>query len=342
MATEKCLKLYAVTLLVVLCYTIIVCSSPLVFITQPQDITANEGDDVTFLCSVNNSGRASISWTVRPDHKNNETTEKFDHHVTSTLTVQGIDQYDRYITCSVSYASDGSGQYQWRNFSSRRAKLSVKYFPRQSELSCSPQDAISLQEWQFLHVYCAVLRCKPAVDLTWRLETEDKFVLPLPKIQDNGLMRNLSDKVRVSRELHNKRIICVVTSELAFPGRSLECPTGLIKVLTPPAVAVHPRNAILEDHMVVGFTCMADGYPTVFNFTWSCSSNVKLNGCNGTTTSTNTSVVHISTSLWLHRYRVCHYYVHSYEHSRIQLIFIKSNDKTKKCCNILRSQSNNT
>ena len=100
----------------------------------------------------------------------------------------------------------------------------------------------------------------------------------------------LSQNLLITKELHLKRIICRVTSELVFPDRSQSCFIGPFMVLHPPQVLVYSRSSVLEYHENVQFVCVAKGYPENFTFTWSCLPSGTLNGCNGRSQTVNISL----------------------------------------------------
>ena len=257
------------------------------FTIEPTDVTAREGDTVIFTCvaeNITNNGY-SISWSMSRT-QNHEIVAGFDGErnlMTSELRLRNISKPGCYVTCNLNISLQrGSGEYEWNCFSTKEATLNVLYFPKRNQISCSPHALQPLQEDSSLSLTCEVARCKPAVDIYWKFNynNQDGIQLPRPRLIDNGLTRISRLVMPVSKQMHLRSLICIVTSELAFPETSLQCAVGPIEVVYAPRVFVDPTRLDMKSYQTQ-LTCLADGHPANFTFSWSCSVADIFIGCEG-------------------------------------------------------------
>ena len=96
---------------------------------------------------------------------------------------------------------------------------------------------------ELIAVRCAVPRGKPAVDLSWRFDRMDGLEdIHLPELHDEGrTVRALSHTLQARLEMHNRYLVCLVSSELVFPSQSIECRIGPFRIFHPPMVTVLPH-----------------------------------------------------------------------------------------------------
>ena len=185
------------------------------------------------------------------------------NEVVSVITVHVVKTV-QFFRCDLRSSID-----QHICFSSRLAQLRVEYFPRKKDLSCGPQNPEPFGEGDVLDIFCKVIRSNPAVDMRWKL-FPDATILPFPPNRDTTVYRVLSHKLSITKDLHLKKLVCEVTSEIAFPVRLLQCFVGPIKVYHAPKVIVHPSNAEVLHNYPIKLLCVVNGYPDQFTFIWSC------------------------------------------------------------------------
>lgn len=258
--------------------------SPSHFKVQPRDKTAKEGGSASFTCTSRNfnSQTDTLSWQVVPNLYAVNEKKMFNsssQEMISTITVRNIGKTNQYFSCNLNIR--GHEDQQETCFASRKASLFVQYFPDRDELTCNPKHPLAVKEGQTLRIMCEVSRGEPAVDLSWRFSPPGANDQHLPTHQDDGAYRVLSHALLVTRQLHLKEIICGVTSDLVFPGIRHQCSIGPITVLYPPHVFVQPRQARMTLRGPTQLSCIADGHPEHFNFSWSCFPEGVLGGCDG-------------------------------------------------------------
>ena len=287
--------IFAVTYCTRMCQSLTACTRcSEVFKIEPKDATTKEGETVVFTCSVGNftKNTGTIIWDLNPTETCNcnvvlELDRKKDT-MTSKLILQNVSRTDHYVTCKLNTTlSLTSNDHHWNCFLSRRAKLSVLFFPRRHEILCSLQSTQPVREGNLLSVKCEVPRCKPAVDVHWTFGVEDAISIPRSNSDDKGLTRISSLDLPVSREMHLRSITCMVTSEIYFPEKTLQCSVGPILVLYPPRVFVNPPRLLFINEHPTQLECLADGYPENYTFSWSCSITEILNGCDENSKSIN-------------------------------------------------------
>ena len=254
------------------------------FKTEPMDTIASEGETAIFTCVVENfsSGADSISWSLEPFH-DHEVAAEFDdkkHVMTSKLLLHNISKTDHYVTCMLNRTVESiSGENQLNCFLSEEAKLIVHYFPKRHEISCHPRESPLQTEGSMISLRCEVMRCNPAVDIYWEFNYDVPDIhLPRPRLTDNGHTRVSRLDFPVSKQMHLRSLTCIVTSELAFPEKILQCSVGPIHVLYPPTVFVNPASIVLNSYQTQ-LECLSDGSPNNFTFSWSCSPADIFNGC---------------------------------------------------------------
>ena len=258
------------------------------FLVTPQNSIAHEGSWTNFSCSPRdfNQDSDTITWRVAPTTEQKDPIQSDDMSgtVTSTLMIKVIGRADYSIICSVEKITN-----QHSICYSSRSKLTVHYFPDESELKCCPNESTDVREGELLQVNCNVTRSKPAVDLNWSFDDGGP---PLPTLMpdNDGRVRYLTHIMPITRGMHGKTITCVVTSDLAFKGRAMNCTIGPIKVLIPPQVTVHPGSIVVQDNQQATLFCEAHGYPNTFNFSWTCSPSEFVYGCNTTSQIANISL----------------------------------------------------
>ena len=248
---------------------------------QPIFRTLNEGEDAAFTCSFSilNVYSYSVTWEVSPDiylkEVSSENTNE-NQAVVSTLAIRGVGTSSQTVRCRVDFTTS---TFHTQCFLSDEARTNVFYFPKESQLSCGPQNNDPLKEGYIFGAHCTVRRSYPPVDVSWMLDDKVNISLRLPAQSEKGLMRVSKQELTITRELHMKKITCIITSSLAFPGRRLECSIGPFKVLYPPTVDLKPGHVNISVSPSTEFHCMANGFPEIFNYSWACFPTNIVSGC---------------------------------------------------------------
>ena len=125
----------------------------------PHDITAYAGNNATFTCTVGdfNPEEDTVTWSLIPVSYKKHSTEyvdAHDHTMISTLTLFDIGRSDRFVICKVKTLRSNPMRSNDREYcySSMRAKQIVQYFPENTEISCSPQGPISVQDGEHMPI----------------------------------------------------------------------------------------------------------------------------------------------------------------------------------------------
>ena len=253
-----------------------------VFDSEPMDAFVFDGHSVTFSCSVSgfNRDRSSIAWEALPDTSRKYESESFQESgsvLTSSITINITDRTDHYFRCLLRHVDEATCYH------SRWARSIVRYFPRQSEMSCQPENITPLNPGEKLTVNCAVQSGKPPVDIEWKRDSASNVVVAQSKLREVGTRRTLTQELLVTRDLHLQSLTCRVTSEVFFSGRKLECSVGPVKVNHPLQVRVTPsevkQQRVDETSTLI---CSAEGFPDDFAFSWFCFPQYVITGCNST------------------------------------------------------------
>ena len=267
-----------------------------VFKTEPTDARVYEGEDVSFSCSVLNFNQDtdSITWEVVPQFSHNTEIESFQQNGVriSTITAYAMSRTEHYFRCilqSVDTSVPAGSQYRSVCNLSRRAKTIIQYFPRQSEIDCVPLAHTLYDIGDSLTVTCSVPRGNPSVDVGWLRHAPD-VLITRSILREDGALRVASQTMTVTRNLHLKRVTCRATSELLFPDRKIECLTDLIKVNLPLRVYMIPTNVTLDNINDITFSCMAEGFPGDFTYSWSCFPHDMFIGCDSKSRTANISL----------------------------------------------------
>ncbi|XP_072178770.1 uncharacterized protein [Diadema setosum] len=262
------------------------------FRQEPADTFAAAGENVSFTCIAFSFFRDTerLEWLIEPNLYQTKQVDTFNTHeyqMESRLHVFTVGEIDQYFTC-ILHTFQLHGDADPVCMSSRRAKMTVGYFPSADELTCSPGGEVELRLGEVMTASCEVPRSKPAVDLSLRVEPQAN--LPNPTVLDTGLQRILRIDLQMEQNMDHMIFFCQVTSPFAFPDRKLECSIGPIRLLRPPQVVVDPQRGEISSSHPLSLVCMAGGYPDVTLYQWSCSPPGILGGCDATSKTVTLSV----------------------------------------------------
>ncbi|XP_072181403.1 uncharacterized protein [Diadema setosum] len=262
------------------------------FHQEPDDTFVVAGESMSFTCIVSSYCRDTdrIEWRIEPTLYQTmqvDTCNADGHQMESRLHVLNVGEIDQYFTC-ILHTLQENGDGDPICISSKRAKMTVRYFPGADELTCQPAGEVELRLGQIMPISCEVPRSKPAVDLSWRVDPHAKLMFP-PAL-DTGFQRTLRYDLQMEQELDHRTLFCEVTSPFAFPSRKLECSIGPIRLLRPPQVVVDPQQGEISSFHPLILVCMTSGYPDASVYQWSCSPPNILGGCNATSKTTTFSV----------------------------------------------------
>ncbi|XP_072178771.1 uncharacterized protein [Diadema setosum] len=251
------------------------------FRQEPADTFAAAGENVSFTCIAFSFFRDTerLEWLIEPNlyqTKQVDTFNTYEYQMESHLHVLNVNAIDQYFTC-ILHTLQLHGDADPECILSRRAKMTVGYFPIADELTCSPSGEVELRLGEVMSASCEVPRGKPAVDLNWRVEPHAH--LPNPTVLDTGFQRISRIDLQMEPNVENMTLFCEVTSPFAFPSTKLECPIGPIRLLRPPQVVVDPQQGEISSSHPLTLVCMASGYPDVTLYQWSCSPSDILQGC---------------------------------------------------------------
>lgn len=251
------------------------------FLQHPENITAHEGENVTFQCcfqSEKTFTSASVIWENGLTQKlttSEYTTISVSFNVTtrlvtSNLTIRRVNRQHNgnVLKCTILLHFLYSARTV---FSSEFGKLGVQFFLDDGDLQCSGYtEGYVLREGDNMSLLCQGPIGNPPIKIRW----DDNRLFRLFNI-DTTISDNIcsvSGNVMMTKRIHNAILTCVATS-LAFPGQSRNCSFGPFIVFHRPEVQVTPSQAEVIPMVVaeLNLHCVANAYPEVEAYSWSCA-----------------------------------------------------------------------
>lgn len=245
---------------------------PQYFIEEPQDVTANIGDEVILVCKVGNR-EGLLQWTK--DGFGLGTTADLPGFPRYTLTddlslrINPVSEKDvGTFQCQV-----GSGENS-RPIRSRAAKISVQLPPGVPRILDGDNGVISVNAGGTGILECESQGGKPAADIEWtsgsgkalQLDSVNTRTIKDDETQTFKTVSSL--RFQVGRDMHNKSIVCSATNIATTEARTTSV---RLNVMYPPKVVSLGINTgagtVTEGDNVV-LHCQADANPAPFAYTW--------------------------------------------------------------------------
>jgi len=249
-----------------------VVGDPQYFIAEPQDVTANIGDEVILQCKVGNR-EGVLQWTK--DGFGLGTTSDLPGFPRYTLTddlalrINPVSEKDvGTFQCQV-----GAGENS-RPIRSRAAKISVQLPPGVPRILGGDNGVISVNEGGTGILECESYGGKPAADIEWtsgsgkalQLDSVNTRTIKDDETQTFKTVSSL--RFQVGRAMHNKTIICSATNIATTEARTTSVRLNVMYLPKVVSLGINTGAGTVTEGDNVVLHCQADANPAPFSYTW--------------------------------------------------------------------------
>jgi len=257
--------------IILLAFTLGSVGSSQYFITEPEDVTANIGDEVILKCVVGDR-EGILQWT---------------RNGFGLGTDPELPGYPRYsltsdLSLKISPVSDQDvGEFQCqigagdtsRPLRSKPAKISVQLPPGVPVILGGETGVISVNEDSIEILECESAGGKPAARIDWRDESGKPFKLDMVdtrtmKEDKNQTFKTISSvRYKVERAMHNKTVICSAINIASTESKNTKV---RLNVMYKPKVSlgINSGAGLIREGDNVILHCEADSNPAPYSYSW--------------------------------------------------------------------------
>ena len=249
----------------------------------PKGAKVHEGGSTLFVCILH-TRNSFLSAVIHWQNRESKTLTSFDHIVIFTETdelnnsatfemrlVNIYEQMGGSYQCAVAVSYNDCSALLHSDF----VQLKVISFLESEELQCNGEDAWEVRDGDMVSLECKVLKNISGIRLEWRPFTS--------KINNSYFQNDLSQGgslrgiYKIGKSDHNKLVYCIARSKYS-PELSVSCSIGPFVVVQEPVVRIYPTGPIVIPTFAPGIVvnCFASGFPSDFEFRWTCHSAVYI------------------------------------------------------------------